>query len=253
MQATTVSTTRDKRDLNPTHSRFKGAPWYTGENIPVFVGGAGGIGSWLSLLLARAGFRPQVADFDTLELHNLSGQIYAKNQVRKKKVVALYDTIRMFADMNINVFDIHVDINTPVQPYTFSAFDNMKARYDLFRSWKNLHEENSSAIFIDGRLEAELLWIYCIRAADRQAVQAYTALLNTDTDAKIPEANCTFKQTSHTAAMIGAHMVGFFTNHITNVYEGAPIDVPNRFVPYEWHYNIPMNLVEEKATPNGNS
>ena len=47
-------------------SRFKDAPWFPKEETNVIVGGAGGIGSWLTLMLSRAGFFPIVYDFDRL-------------------------------------------------------------------------------------------------------------------------------------------------------------------------------------------
>ena len=59
-------------------SRFKDAPWFPKEETNVIVGGAGGIGSWLTLLLSRAGFYPVVYDFDVLEGHNLAGQLYTQ-------------------------------------------------------------------------------------------------------------------------------------------------------------------------------
>ena len=54
--------------MTETHSsRFKDAPWFPKEETAIIVGGAGGIGSWLSLLLSRAGFYPIVYDYDRLE------------------------------------------------------------------------------------------------------------------------------------------------------------------------------------------
>lgn len=62
--------------MTETHSsRFKDAPWFPKEETAIIVGGAGGIGSWLSLLLSRAGFYPIVYDYDRLEEHNLGKSI----------------------------------------------------------------------------------------------------------------------------------------------------------------------------------
>ncbi len=43
--------------MNPQHNRFKDAPWYAKEDVNVLIGGAGGIGSWLTLFLSRANFK----------------------------------------------------------------------------------------------------------------------------------------------------------------------------------------------------
>ena len=37
--------------------RLKDAPWFPQKNEYVLIGGAGGIGSWASLLISRAGFK----------------------------------------------------------------------------------------------------------------------------------------------------------------------------------------------------
>jgi hypothetical protein len=50
------------------------------------------------------------------------------------------------------------------------------------------------------------------------------------------------KQTSHSAAMIASHMVGFFTNHMTNNAVGEK----DRTVPFFWEYFIPINYINEE-------
>ncbi len=76
-------------------NRFKDAPWFPKEDVHTVVGGAGGIGSWLTLLLSRAGFKPIVFDFDTLEEHNLGGQFFSKRQIGKTKVEALEENVQI--------------------------------------------------------------------------------------------------------------------------------------------------------------
>ena len=59
-------------------------------------------------------------------------------------------------------------------------------------------------------------------------------------DSEVEDAPCTMKQTSHSAAMIASHMVGLFTNHITNIYEREII----RDIPFYYEYFIPITLTE---------
>lgn len=228
--------------VRPHHDRFKDAPWYPKERINILVGGAGGIGSWTSLLLSRAGFSPLIYDFDSLELHNLGGQLYSKKMVGELKVDAIANIIKDFSDEEILTFNEKVDNNTPTHSYVVAAFDNMLARKQMFTSWYEHMAENpdlrDKGIFIDGRLNAEQMWIYCIKGSDAEMCEKYISDCLFD-DSEIEEAPCTFKQTSHAAAMIAAHITGFFTNHIVNVLEGDN----SRAVPFSWEYFIPMDLL----------
>ena len=204
-------------------SRFKDAPWFPKEETNVVIGGAGGIGSWLSLLISRAGFFPIVYDFDILEEHNLAGQLYTKldAEAMVPKVDALKGLCKHFADTDITVMNEKYTADSMSHHYVFSAFDNMQARKDMFSAWceyvkdweENITEEEIGIIpiFIDGRLTAEQMQIFCVTP---DKIDAYKEHLFDDSE--IEDAPCTMKQTSHSAAMIASHMTGFFSNHMTN-------------------------------------
>ena len=213
--------------------RFKDAPWFSTARVHCLVGGAGGIGSWLALLISRAGFYPEVHDFDIIEAHNIGGQLYSKSDIGKYKVDALKETVKLFSDMDISVSTEKMDENSTTSNYVFSAFDNMKARKDMFEVWHRENKGDPNSIFIDGRLLMEQMQIYCVTpsTADRYREEA----LFDDNEVEVEA--CTLKQTSHSAAMIASLMVGFFTNHITNVRKGKI-----REVPFYHEYYIPINL-----------
>lgn len=228
-------------------SRFKDAPWFPKEDTPIVVGGAGGIGSWLTLLLARANFNPVVYDFDRVEEHNMGGQLVSKSNVGDYKVTALQDVLVHFADTRGTMLSERFDKNSMQAHYMFSAFDNMQARKDMFTSWCDYVKEwkewgdavedgesinKHIPIFIDGRLTAEQMQVFCV-TPDR--IEEYKEYLFDDSE--VPDAPCTLKQTSHSAAMIASNMVGFFTNHYTNNVVG---DI-DRKVPFMWEYFIPIN------------
>ena len=237
-------------------SRFKDAPWFPKEETNVIVGGAGGIGSWLTLMLSRAGFFPIVYDFDILEEHNLAGQLYTKSDAEAMvpKVDALKGLCKQFADTDITVMNERYTKDSMSHHYVFSAFDNMQARKDMFAAWKEYVKEwedfkdiadaahipnisLSEPIFIDGRLTAEQMQIFCVTP---DKIEEYEKHLFDDTE--VQDAPCTMKQTSHSAAMIASHMVGFFTNHMTNNAVGDK----DRTVPFFWEYFIPINYINEE-------
>lgn len=215
-------------------NRFKDAPWFPKKDTFTLVGGAGGIGSWLALLLSRAGFKPIVFDFDTLEEHNLGGQFFSKKQIGKTKIEALSENIQIFSDDYIIQFKEKYTKDSMSHQYCFSAFDNMEARKIMFERWVEVYGQDSTAIYIDGRLTAEQLQIFCVTP---DKIDDYRKHLFDDSE--VEDAPCTFKQTSHSAAMIASHMVAFFTNHFTNIVEGEKV----RNVPFFWEYYIPIDYL----------
>lgn len=133
--------------------RFKDAPWFPQRDELVMIGGAGGIGSWLAFFLTRAGFKPTIYDFDIIEEHNVGGQLFRNSDVGLPKVSALYNIIKEFCGNEINTVNQRIDENSPTHYFMFSAFDNMRARKDLFEVWKkSIPNCPVTPIFIDGRL-----------------------------------------------------------------------------------------------------
>lgn len=230
-----------KEEINQKHNRFKDFPWYKAENPPVvLIGGAGGIGSWTAFLLTRAGFHTVVYDFDTLEEHNLGGQLFSKQDIGDNKAEALEKLVKSFHDGQLIPVKEKMTSDSPTHSFVIAAFDNMIARKELFMNWVEAYAgPKSEAIFIDGTLTGELLQIYCVRGFDQDAIQMYMERLET-TDAEIEEAPCTRKQTSHSAAMIASLITGFFTNHITNLYSN---DHTERNVPKFFEFFIPLSAI----------
>lgn len=223
--------------MNQQYDRFKDAPWFPQRDELVMIGGAGGIGSWLAFFLTKAGFKPTVYDFDVIEEHNIGGQLFRPSDIGSLKVNALFSIIKEFCGDEINTISSRINEDSPTHYFMFSAFDNMKARKDLFEVWKrSIHNCPVTPIFIDGRLTMEQLQIFCV-TPDNMKNYEDNHLFD---DSEVEDAPCTMKQTSHSAGMIATHMVGLFTNHITNIYEREIL----REIPFYYEFFIPLTLTE---------
>ena len=215
--------------------RFQGLDWYSQDNAPVVVvGGAGGIGSWLSFFLARANFNVILSDFDTVEEHNIGGQLFKRDQIGRYKAEAVGRNVSEFSTNTINAQIVKITEETATHEFMFSAFDNMDARRAMFKVWKRSWNSINRPIFIDGRLNAEQFQIFCVTPENADEYER----IHLFNDSEVEDAPCSAQQTTHTAAMIAGHMVGFFTNHITNINLRDEV----REIPFMYEYFTPMNL-----------
>lgn len=215
--------------------RLKDAPWNAIDKyIEVFIGGAGGIGSWTALYIARALYyvnsKIVICDPDYVERHNIGGQLYGPHFIGKSKVSALKTAITGFNDHESSV-EI-TPICSRVQDLTcffggsinifISAFDNMEARKFLFERYKSGNATDS--IFIDGRLLAEYYQIFTL--TDSQSIARYEEKHLFD-DSEVDEGACTMRQTSHFGGEIGSKITTIVTNWLSNKVFGSNIrDVP---------------------------
>lgn len=199
-------------------SRFSSADWF-GETRMMTIGGAGTIGTWLSLLLARTGeHKLLIYDDDDVSEYNMAGQLFRKSDIGKKKVRALQEIILDYTDHNessILCSENRITSSTKLTPVVFSCFDNMKARKTMFETWCKM---DNREIFIDGRMSIESYEIYCVRKGDEEK---YKETLFSDDS--IPPQICSLKSTSHTGAMIAARMTTLLVNHFANIRIGIDI------------------------------
>lgn len=207
-----------KELIDVKKSRFRDASWFNKIDkleTPIIIGGAGGIGSWLTLFLGRMLTNTTTIflyDFDTVEEVNMAGQLYSKYDIGNSKVSAIKNIVNNFSGfINIATQNAKYDSNSLASLIMFSAFDNMKARSDMFQNWKKeAINDPDNAIFIDGRLLAEQLQVFYVTMKNADEYENKYLFL----DAEVEDTNCSYKQTTHFAATIAAKMVQGFTNWI---------------------------------------
>jgi len=221
------------------YGRVKGASWFPLlYKKDILVLGQGGIGSWVSLLLSRIGCNLHLYDMDTYEEHNMSGQFVTREYISSPKVYAIRQLISEFSpDCElVDAYEEEYTIDSLTNNVTICGFDNMIARRIAFDKWKaqlSIDVDKSTYFFQDGRLLAEQLQIFNIPGDKPNLIERYEKDYLFD-DGEVEEAECTFKQTSHCAAMIASHMVGFLTNWIG----------PIKQVPFFFEYVIPINYMK---------
>jgi len=208
-------------------SRFSAAPWIT-YNQKVCVFGCGGIGSWLTFFLAKSlpNADVVVSDFDDVEIHNLAGQLFSMAHIGMQKTEAIKNIGVLFgAKISTNGFHVAMDSIGVLESrisganLVFSAFDNLLARKILFETCV-LKQKT----FVDGRLRATMFEVFYVDTTNLEAVASYRETLVDDS--LVEDEACSFKQTAHVAAMIGAYMTSIATTHASNFVKNQKRPIP---------------------------
>lgn len=209
--------------IDESSSRFSSAIWFNkiGEQT-VTLAGLGGIGSYVAFLLGRLKVsRLVIYDNDIVDGTNLSGQLFATQDVGHSKAGSVCRILREFSQYYsvISKEERYVgDSNTT--NIMICGFDNMMARKVFYTKWKThviglSEEERGKCLFIDGRLAAEEFQVFCIKGSDFYLMQKYeNEWLFNDNEAETTL--CSYKQTSFCANMIASVMVNLFVNFIAN-------------------------------------
>jgi len=223
----------EERTINPRSVRFSDASWYR-PNMDVMIGGAGGIGSWLSLFLGRQECNIYLYDDDVIDETNLGGQLYTSNHVGQLKADATSEVVRNFTGKEIETMGRYTPTSMSC-PVVFACFDNMASRKLMFEKWLKVPKRQ---IFIDGGMLAENFQVIAV-TADTIDRYAEDELFD---DSEIEEERCSMKATSHCGAMIASYMVAVFNNYVANFIEKGNF----REVPFKMYYDLPTltNTIE---------
>lgn len=217
--------------VDEKYQRFKDSTWFPHvDKLDVLIVGAGGTGSNIAYLLARAGYSLTIYDDDRLEKVNMAGQHYPFKYIGNYKVEALNNVIEDFCQTNIGAVSERYTKESGVSPVMISCLDNMKTREVMFENWVSYlesidkdSEEFKQAIFIDTRMEAEFFQIFCVYPKD---ILDYRKTLFDDGDVEEPV--CSYKQTSHIGAILGGLVTNYLNIHINNIYSTKLIDLKFR-------------------------
>jgi molybdopterin/thiamine biosynthesis adenylyltransferase len=179
---------------------------------PITIIGAGAIGSFTTLSLAKMGFCDiTVYDFDKIEIENMNCQFYRFSDVGKFKVEALKDLVKEFTGVEITAKNEKYESGM-FRGIVISAVDKMSVRKLI---WDN-HKEVALAtkLFIDPRMGAEHVLCYAISPMSPKDVKSYEKTLYTDEQAA--HERCTAKSTMYTALAISSHVCKIVKDYLCN-------------------------------------
>lgn len=171
-------------------------------NTPIQVIGAGAIGSFTVLTLAKMGFTEiSVYDTDIVEEHNLPNQYYPENAIGQEKVYALEHMVLAMTGIGIDPCKYLWDLDIPLKGLVISAVDNMATRKELFKAFSR----NPDCVgLIDGRMGGQQAEVYCIKSGDGEAYKKYKACLWSDTEAS--QVRCTQKAVLYNVLWIASQI-----------------------------------------------
>lgn len=166
--------------------------------VGISIVGAGAIGSWAALALAKMGFMDiTVYDHDTIEVENMNCQFYRFKDITKNKAEALHDLVKDFTNVEIKAIPEEYKGGL-LRGIVISAVDSMSVRKLIWDSHKN--KAHNTKFIIDPRMGAEIAMLYTMDPMNEQDQVSYEKCLYTDENAE--QERCTAKATIYTANML---------------------------------------------------
>ena len=158
---------------------------------PINIIGAGAIGSFTALSLAKMGFENiTVFDDDHIDVENMNCQFYRFKDIGSSKVDALKNLIQDFTNVEINTINGLWE-GQLLEGILIVAVDNMKTRQMVFDS--HFKKAYKTKLILDPRMGAEVASLFCYNPLSPSEGESYSNSLYSDEDA-VPE-RCTSKST----------------------------------------------------------
>lgn len=129
-------------------------------NTKITIIGAGSVGSFITLSLAKMGFSNlEVFDDDVVAPHNLPNQFYRIKDLGKPKVKALAEIIYGFEDIKITTHNSRYTGQLLTSDIIISAVDSIPMRREI---WEKQGFPNSIRAYIDTRMGGDMMRIYTV-------------------------------------------------------------------------------------------
>lgn len=169
---------------------------------PITIIGAGAIGSFTALTLAKMGFADiTVYDHDNIEIENLNCQFYRHSDIGKLKAEALRELVHDFTGIEIETHPVKYE-GGMFKGIVISAVDSMAVRQLIWDEHKEF--SMGTRLIIDPRMGAEDALCYAMIPTKLKDIESYEKTLYSDDEAIFER--CTSKATIYTALALSSHV-----------------------------------------------
>lgn len=192
-------------DINNRHIRQTDLVSEKILSTPITIIGAGSIGSFTTLALAKCGFHDlTVFDYDKIEEHNISNQFYPLNAVGIGKIDALLSMIHEFEGIKISGMEdeYRKEDGKGQKGIVISAVDSMSSRKTIYES---IRRNKDVIAFIDGRMGGQQLEVYTAKLDSIDDKKCYVSTLWTDEETE--DTRCTEKAVIYNVLLIAGMIV----------------------------------------------
>lgn len=190
--------------------------------------GAGAIGSFTALSLAKMGFKDiTVFDDDTIDVENMNCQFFRHSDIGKPKVVALQELVKDFTNITIETVQDRWT-GAKLEGIIIASVDSMAVRKQIFEA--HFKKAFQTELVIDPRMGAETAILASYSPLSIKDGESYSKTLYSDEDAV--QERCTAKSTMYCALGLSAMICSLVKAHVTNndfpkwkVYDIAKFDM----------------------------
>lgn len=179
----------------------------------IHVIGVGAIGSNIATQLARLGINKiHIWDFDIVNEHNITNQIFTSEDVGKPKVEAVKDYL-LKINPNMKVITHKKYGNQPLKGFIFSCVDSMETRHRI----AEMHQYNRFIkLVIDTRIGLERGQVLATNWRDEERVSNYIAMCDfKDSEDETPVSACgTTLSIAPTILVTTAYAIAEFINFV---------------------------------------
>lgn len=195
---------------------------------PISIIGAGGLGSCFALMARKSGFLDFIVyDKDTLELHNVSNQMFLSDSLLKQKGEALRELIHGYMPndlvrASVVVIPRFVVLNTELTtPVVVSCVDSMEARRDIWEAFKS---SPKAMVLLDARMGAWNNEAHIADKAQPDTLEWYAATLPESTN-PVEELPCTGRALFNTGAACAAQACAMLINYLFSKNENRVVSI----------------------------